>query len=136
MPSQTHDAPRQLKGIRAGADAAFGVLGVITVALITVQIGLAGLGVFGGNFGPHATLGLVIALVMLLMFIAALIARPNVRSVLLALLLLVLASPVQTLLAAFGWDNMWLGALHALNAVIILGIAWRLMSEARQRWAR
>ncbi|MGH3318844.1 MAG: DUF6220 domain-containing protein [Streptosporangiaceae bacterium] len=135
--TQTAQHPQALAGVRGGADAAYGVLGMVTVAAIAVQIGLAGLGAFGGSFGPHLTLGYGIALLTLLMLVASLIARPSGRVVLVTLLLFVLAGPIQPMLATLGsGGTAWLGALHAFDAVIIFGLTGWLMSQARARRTR
>lgn len=137
MSTQTHHAPAPLTGARDGADAAFGILALITVALAVIQIGLAGLGAFGGSFDAHMALGYIIALLTILMLIAALIARPTRGLVIRAVVLFILAVPLQPLLASIGENgSVWIGALHALNGVAITGLAGELMGETRMRRRR
>ncbi|MGH3320041.1 MAG: DUF6220 domain-containing protein [Streptosporangiaceae bacterium] len=137
MSTQTHDTQAPLGGARNAADAAFGVLAVITLALAAIQIGLAGLGAFGGSFGPHVTLGYVIALLSILMLVAALIARPSRRVVIQAIVLFLLAVPLQPMLATIGENgSSWIGALHALNGVVITGLAGALVGQTRLRRRR
>lgn len=138
MSTRVHDTPAPLTGARDGADAAFGVLALVTVVLAAVQIGLAGLGAFGGSFDPHVSLGYVISLLSVLMLIAALIARPNRGLVIRAVVLFILAAPLQPMLASIaeGGSGAWIGALHALNGVVITGLAGELMGETRMRRRR
>lgn len=134
MSTQAHDAAVPLTGARAGANTVFGILAIITVALAAIQIGLAGLGAFGGSFKAHTTLGYVIALLTILVLIAALIARPNRSLVIQAVVLFILAVPLQPLLASIGENgSAWVGALHALNGVAITGLAGALAGETRSR---
>ena len=136
MSTQT-DVRTTLSGARNGADAAFGVLAIITVALAAIQIGLAGLGAFGGDFGPHMTLGYGIALLSILLLIAALIARPNRGVVVRAIVLFLLAVPLQPVLATIGESgSTWIGALHALNGVAITALAGAFAGGTRLRRSR
>lgn len=128
--------PRPTSGVRAGADVAAGALAMLMTALAFIQFGLAGWGAFGGDFGVHGILGTTTGVTSLLLMIAALIARPSRKVTWLAVLLAVLAAPVQTVFAAVGFNvNAWFGALHALNGVVIFALSGYLMSEARQRRA-
>ncbi|MPZ63867.1 MAG: hypothetical protein GEU93_21935 [Propionibacteriales bacterium] len=136
MSSQTPDAAPQLSGARSTAAAIFGILAAITLAMAAIQIGLAGLGAFGGSFSPHAVLGSVISSMSLLLLIAALIARQSRGIVIRALVLFILAAPLQHALAAFGYDSIWIGALHALNGVAITGLSGELMGETLIRRRR
>ena len=98
------------------------------------QISLAGLGVFrlqdqgleaAGDtaFGPHMALGFAMAGVALLILILAVIARPGTHAVIGSFVLVLLTSLVQSLLAGLGEDHAAYGALHALDGLLILGIA-------------
>ncbi|MGH3504264.1 MAG: DUF6220 domain-containing protein [Nocardioidaceae bacterium] len=134
MSTEVHDASVPLAGVRRGANATFGILAIITVALAAIQIGLAGLGAFGGSFTAHMTLGYVIALLSILMLVTALIARPSRGIVIRAIVLFILAVPLQPVLASFGESgNVWVGALHALNGVAITALAGTLAGESRLR---
>jgi hypothetical protein len=108
------------------------------------QIFLAGLGVFrledqglkaAGDtaFGPHMALGFAMAGIALLILILAVIARPGARAIAGAAVLVLLTSLVQSLLAGLGEDHAVYGALHALDGLLILGIAGYLYARARRR---
>jgi hypothetical protein len=107
------------------------------VALGAVQIFLAGLGVFSSSgdpgFGPHRFLSIVIAAASLVLVVLALVARAGVRHVAGTALVLVLAGFVQHLLADLGFDDAWLGGLHALSGLAIVGVpAWLLWTSGRR----
>ncbi len=106
------------------------VLGLLSLAAIAVQVGFAGLGAFGASFDAHRALGMAIPALALLIMIAVLIARPGGRGVLLAVGLAVLAV-VQVMLAGLG-DNSseWFGALHAVNALVLIGLTGRIVAQA------
>ena len=109
-----------------------------------VQIFLAGLGVFrlqgeglaaGGDtaFAPHRALGFTMAGIALLILVLAVIARPGARAVILSAVLVLLTSLMQSLLAGLGEDHAAYGALHALDGLLILGIAGYLYAQSRRR---
>ena len=132
----TDAAPTPTSGIRRGAEGTAGILAILMTGLAFVQFGLAGWGAFGGDFGVHGILGTVVGVTAIVFLIATLVARPSKRLVWLGVLLFVLATPVQTVLAAVGFNvNAWFGALHALNGVIIFALSGYLMSEYRRRSA-
>ncbi|MGH3448103.1 MAG: hypothetical protein ACRDP4_10835, partial [Nocardioidaceae bacterium] len=59
--------------------------------------------------------------------------RPGWLHVGLAALLLVLTAVVQSLLASLGDDtDAWFGAMHALNALVIFGLAGWLAGNTRR----
>lgn len=121
-------------GVRAGADLVAAMLATLMTGLAFVQFGLAGWGAFGGDFGIHGILGTTIGVISLLLMAATLVARPSRRVIWLAVLLAVLAAPVQTVLAAVGWNvNAWLGALHGLGGVAVFALSGHLMAGAWQR---
>jgi hypothetical protein len=108
------------------------------------QICLAGLGVFrlqdqgleaAGDtaFGPHMALGFAMAGVALLILILAVIARPGARAIAGSAVLVLLTSLVQSLLAGLGEDHAAYGALHALDGLLILGVAGYLYARARRQ---
>lgn len=138
MPENTATAagnpPQPISGVRANADAVVGALAMLMTMLAFVQFALAGWGAFGGDFGAHGILGTTLGVISLLLLAAASIARPSRKVVWLAVLLAVLAAPVQTVLAAIGWNvNAWFGALHALGGVVVFALSGYLMSEVRRR---
>jgi len=103
------------------------------------QISLAGLGVFSlhdqgdAAFAPHRDLGFAMAGLALLILVLAVIARPGARAIVGAAVLVLLTSLMQSLLAGLGEDHAAYGALHALDGLLILGIAGYLYAQARRR---
>jgi Family of unknown function (DUF6220) len=97
------------------------------------QIFLAGLGVFsfgdhdvaGGTsaFDAHKTLGFTLAGVAVVIFILALIARAGALSLVLCAVLIVQTTLLQSLLAGLADNTALFGGLHALDGILILGIA-------------
>jgi hypothetical protein len=102
------------------------------VALV-VQVYLAGLGVFGGGFGPHLFFAHVAALLILLLAIASVIASfsgalPWTRTALTGVLAVLWI--IQLFLAHTGVPAI--SALHALNALAMLGVGGYLAGSARR----
>jgi hypothetical protein len=130
-------------GKRRLADTILLAVTAVTVAMTVVQFALAGLGTFGevhdgrvkdSYFSAHQTVGMLVGLLTLLVLIAALIARPSRRSVITAVVLFVLAAPVQPVLGSLGADQAaWVGMLHALNGIAILGLSGNLLGQAIDR---
>lgn len=122
-----------VSGARAAADTVFAYLAALLVLGVVVQFFLAGLGVFGidghrdldkaTSLDPHRALGHLLAGVAILMFIAALVTRTSKAKIWVSIVIALLAELVQSALASGGEDHHWLGGLHALNGVIILGLA-------------
>jgi uncharacterized protein DUF6220 len=120
----------------------------VLFAMVVLQIAFAGYGAFdtvsktdnGGSvdeksvedsFGLHAGFGYLVLLAGLLTLILALVARPGRQRVLHALVIFVLLI-VQVLLAWFGFEVPGVfGALHPLNAFLILGAVGAL---AMREW--
>ena len=107
------------------------------------QIFLAGLGVFsfsdhdvaGGTsaFDAHRALGWALALAAIIIFILALIARPDATPVVLAGVLVVQTTVLQSLLAGLADNAALYGGLHAVDGLLILGIAGWLYATSRRR---
>ena len=113
---------------------------------VVVQIGLAGYGAFNAaekvsdnpineemfedGFGAHGALGFFILVGVLLAVIIALLARPGKRPVWLTVVALGLMI-LQFVLAGIGTDAPAIGALHPVNAVVILAL---LGSLAAGEW--
>lgn len=109
--------------------------------LLVVQFFLAGLGAFttvhderfsDSNFNAHAALGTGLTLVALVVLLLAAAGRWSPRVTKLSAALFVLMV-IQNLLAGFGADNApAVGGLHAVNAVLITGVAYLLVRAARR----
>jgi uncharacterized protein DUF6220 len=114
------------------------ILAMTTGTLVVVQFALAGYGAFSAfnhhhGFGPHEVLGTIIGIFTLLVLIAAAIGRPTARIVYTAITLFVLSGPIQPVLAGIGKNHPWVGAIHALVGVLILGACFALSMKADQR---
>jgi hypothetical protein len=106
------------------------------------QIFLAGLGVFsfgdhdvaGGTsaFDAHKTLGFTLAGVAIIIFLLALAARAGALSLVLCGVLIVQTSLLQSLLAGLADDKALFGGLHALDGLLVLGIAGFLYATSRR----
>jgi hypothetical protein len=125
-------------GYRATFTTVTRILAMTTGTLVVVQFALAGYGAFDAfqqhrGFRAHEILGTIIGLFTLLVLIAAAIARPSRRVVILAIVLFVLSGPIQPLLASAGKNHAWIGAIHALVGVIILGACFALSMKVRDR---
>jgi hypothetical protein len=107
-----------------------------------VQIFLAGLGVFsfgdhdvaGGTsaFDAHKTLGFTLAGVAIIIFLLALIARAGALPLVLCGVLVVQTSLLQSLLAGLADNTALFGGLHALDGLLVLGIAGFLYATSRR----
>jgi len=102
---------------------------LVFLAAGVVQIFLAGLGTFrllhgagDSAFDPHRMLGFAMAGIAIIMLILTLIARPGARAIVGAVLLVLLTSLLQSLLAGLADNHAIFGALHAVDGLLILGI--------------
>ncbi len=115
---------------------------IVTVVVIVVQFFLAGLGAFHAvhsgvaakdtdAYNPHKIVGDVIALLSLVLLVLAIVGRLGGRLIGMTVVLLVLAGPIQPLLAGAGEDSgaIW-GALHAFVGALILGLTANLITAA------
>jgi len=106
------------------------------------QIFLAGLGVFsfgdhdvaGGTsaFDAHKTLGFTLAGVAIIILVLALIARAGALQLVLCGVLVVQTSLLQSLLAGLADNTALFGGLHALDGLLVLGIAGFLYATSRR----
>jgi hypothetical protein len=113
----------------------------VFLAAGVVQIFLAGVGVFGldgasladaTSFGPHRTWGFVMSGVALAVLVLAVVARAGVQAIVLAAVILLLTAVGQSLLAALGENSPLVGGLHALDGLVILGLAGFLFGSSRR----
>jgi hypothetical protein len=100
-----------------------------------VQVFLAGLGVFSFSSGdpglePHRFFALVLAGVAFLAVVLAAVARAGARTIGLCVLLFLLVFLLQGFLAVWGRDNAWFGGLHALDGLLIIGLAGYLFGTS------
>jgi hypothetical protein len=105
----------------------FGLTAIYLLAVL-VQFFLAGLGAFGGDWDVHSGVGFVVALGSLLLLIVAAVARLPRRMFFVTLLLVVL-NALQIGLARIDVDE--LAALHPVNALVIVIVAYSLMQRSR-----
>ena len=108
---------------------------VLTLFLVDglLQIALAGWGTFSDateSFEPHEVNASVLAGLALLAVVFAAVAREGTRAIGACVLLLLVVSPVQMLLANLGDDAAFWGALHALVGLGTLGLAGFLHGRA------
>ena len=143
--TETSAAPAATGGLRRGATAGLLWAMMAYLGLGVLQIFFAGFGVFDLNgakldtaagdhaFAGHAIIGGIMALVALIGLVLALVARAGRTDILLTALLLVVVLVVQQVLAGLGKDSgaFW-GGLHALFGIGSLGIASKVMADARQ----
>ena len=140
-----------MSGVRRGARSVLKWFSALYVVLILVQVFLAGEGVFrlknvydsdtckkagsvcGGSttLDPHRILGFILTQPLALLFlITALIAWHPDRRVRIVSIAAPILTFVQLILAVVG---KWVGGLHVLNAVLILGmygwLTYRLRHE-------
>jgi hypothetical protein len=120
-------------GVRSGPHRAYII--VLTLFLLDglLQIALAGWGTFSDDkdsFEPHEVNASVLAVLALLAVIAAAVAREGSRAIVACVVLLLVVSPVQMLLANLGDDAAFWGALHALVGLGTLGLAGFLHGRA------
>jgi Family of unknown function (DUF6220) len=103
---------------------AFAGLAWLFVAAVVIQVFLIGLGLFGdvSYRQTHIEFGYSIGILVLLLLIAALVARPGLRTVGLVLGLFVLYI-VQTLLPSARQAYPAIAALHPVNALLMFGLA-------------
>ena len=133
-----------LTGLRRGALAGYRWALLAFLLAGVTQIFLAGLGAFrlqdqglgaagDSAFAPHRALGFSMGAIALLILVLAVIARPGARAIAGSAVLVLLTSLMQSLLAGFAEDHVIFGALHALDGLLILGIAGYLYYWARRR---
>ena len=133
----------RLSGVRRYAFTGYRWLLLAFLLAGCVQIFLAGLGVFsfgdhdgsGGTsaFDAHRALGFSMAGIAVIILVLAVIARPGVLPVALAGVLVVQTTLLQSLLAGLADDTALYGGLHALDGLLVLGIAGLLYATSRRR---
>jgi hypothetical protein len=127
-------------------DAVLFVLVATVLTLVALQFALAGFGAFTMNknpatptdhaYGAHMVLGVIIAALTVLILAVSLAdraARGHRRTLRLAATLAGLALIVEPLLGEGGSRVPFLGALHALNGLVICALTGWLLSETGRR---
>ena len=103
----------------------FAVLAWLWVAGVVLQVGLAGVGLFGvAGMDLHVGFGYTLPYVPMVMMVLVLVARPGRRLVLLTLALLIMGTFVQPILPLLRSSVPLAAALHPPNALLVfwLGI--------------
>jgi hypothetical protein len=94
----------------------------LTLFVLLLQVYLAGSGVFGAtSFQPHRMVGYLISLLVVLLLLMAIAARSSRRVLGLSALLVALAV-VQIALVYLRTSAAFLSALHAVNALALMGL--------------
>jgi uncharacterized protein DUF6220 len=133
---------RSLSGARAVADKAFMWGWLLFLVAGLVQIFLAGMGVFNldgkdladaTSLDPHRALGFAMGALSLLLLILSAVARVDGQTMTISLVVALLANLAQSILADAGEDTPFLGGLHALDGLVILGLGGYLFGQARRR---
>jgi hypothetical protein len=130
--------------LRRGAFLGYQWLLLLFLLAGVVQIFLAGLGVFrlqdqgliaevDSALAPHRDLGFTMAGIAVLVLVLALIARPGIRAIIGSAVLVLLTSLMQSLLAGLADSRAIYGGLHALDGLLIIGIAGYLYFWSRRR---
>jgi len=103
---------------------AYLILAWLFVALLVVQVFLAGLGIFAGaqNFAAHVDLGWMLHLAPILVLLAAALSRAGRKHWLWALALAAITFVVP-LVVLFRQDTPAVAALHPVLAVLAFGLA-------------
>ena len=139
VPVPTHSV---VAGIRTIAGAAYRWLIAVYVLAVVVEFVLAGAGAFGQiadvqlgdqkSWDPHRALGYLLIVGALLLLVVCL-AWWSERIWLMTTFLLAALSFLQSVLAHVGLHHRWIGALHPVNAIAILGLSGFLAHRAWRR---
>lgn len=120
------------RGVRVGGRWAHLVLALGVVAGVFVQVYLIGAYIFGAGQGAldaHKTTGWTVHGFEMLVFVAALVAWLPWVDIVLSLLLAVIGT-VQVFLAS---EHGWVGGVHPVLALVVVGLAAMLVLRARGR---
>jgi hypothetical protein len=131
-PKRRSHAPRVLPAVRAAGRCVHLALALAVVLGVFVQVYLIGSYIFGAGQGAldaHQTAGWTVHGFEMLVFLAALIAWLPRVDLVLSLLLAVIGT-VQVSLAS---EHRWVGGLHPLFALVVLGLAAALVRRGIRR---
>ena len=93
--------------------------------VIQVYLATAPLFGVGVTFGPHRMLGSALAILVILLLVLALVGRLGRQRIGLSMLLVFLTI-VQVMLPSLRGSASWIAALHAVNALALMGISARM----------
>jgi len=131
-PKRRSRASRTLRGVRAFGRWAHVALALAVVVGVFVQVYLIGAYIFGAGQGAldaHKSMGWTVHGFEMLVFVAALIAWLPWVDLVLSLLLAVVGT-VQVALAS---EHRWVGGLHPVLALVVVGLAATLVLRANRR---
>ena len=131
-PKRRSRASGALRGVRVGGRWVHLVFALAVVAGVFVQVYLIGAYIFGAGQGAldaHKTAGWTVHGFEMLVFAAALVAWLPRVDLVLSLLLAVIGT-VQVALAS---EHRWVGGLHPLLALVVVGLAATLVLRAIRR---
>ncbi len=134
-----------MTAIRRGAAAGLRYVIAIFFLGVIAQFFLVGYGLFAMHAGAtidnaksldaHRNFGWALGEIGgALILILALISWPRPKILGLYILLVVLAFPVQGVLASTGVHHKWVGMLHPVNALILFGLSGYLAHRAWSKW--
>lgn len=115
-------------GLTTGGRFAVVALAWLFTAAAVIQVFLAGLSVFdsAARWEDHVNFGRMIGILAYLLPIAALVGRVGIRLGVMALVVTILYI-LQMVLANL--DNGAVAALHAVNALALIGVSWQVGNE-------
>jgi len=131
-----------MAAVRRGAWTGLRYVTTLFAIGVVVQFFLVGIGLFGMKHGAtidnahsldaHRAFGYILTEIGgALMLILVLLAWPKPRRILgMYILLVVLAFPVQPVLASSGYHHKYVGMLHPVNALLLLGLSGYLAHYA------
>ncbi len=128
-----------MAGVRRVAEAAYRWLTALFALAVVAEFFLAGAGAFGQkatvslgdqkSWDPHRAFGFALIIGALLLLVFCLVWWSE-RIWLLATFLLFVLTLVQSVLARAGEHHRWVGALHPVNAIAVLGLSAFLAHRA------
>lgn len=131
-PKRRSRASGALRGVRIGGRWAHLALALAVVAGVFVQVYLIGAYIFGAGQGAldaHKTAGWTVHGFEMLVFVAALVAWLPWLDIVLSLLL----AAIGTVQVALANEHRWVGGVHPLLALVLVGLAATLVLRAVRR---
>jgi hypothetical protein len=131
-PKRRSRATGALRGVRVGGRWIHLVLALAVVAGVFVQVYLIGAYIFGageGALNAHKTAGWTVHGFEMLVFVAALVAWLPWVDLVLSLLL----AGIGTVQVALANERRWIGGVHPVLALVVVGLAATLVLRALRR---